>query len=438
MRRKIIILFGFIIAGCTAALAMNLNESIDTALQNSPSVNAAQKNYTAAQARFYQAGGALAPHVTLNGSTGKSYNQPMTVTIPGTGSFSLSPDETAQINSYSLSLSQPLFTGGKLLQAFRIADASFQIAGEDLKKEKDSTSFNVVNAYYTVLKADKMVELNQQQIDNTQKYLDMVKVFYSSGLSTKADMLRVEAELANLRQAQIRLKNILTVSKLSFNSILGRDLKTEVSLQEPSENIFVDKEVAVPTLLKTAYEKRPEWRAFLQATRIADETVGLARGDFFPQLMLSGSYGSTYTNYPQTRHFDLRNWKAMVMGSFNIFDGFYNWNKVWEAQANVDMMKAQKQGLSDNIELEITSAASDLQSTYEQIAAAKITVDLSQDSFEYAEASYKSHIGTNIAVLDAQTLLFQSQSSLWSAKYDYQIAKAKINKAVGVTIFPVQ
>jgi outer membrane protein TolC len=424
-----------IFAAIGYAEPLTLEQSVDEALQFSPTIVAAQNELDAARSQLSQAFSALLPNIKVEGAFGQSYSEPMTVTIPSFGAFSIMPNETANVGSYSFSLTQPIFVGGKLLQAYSIANASFQIAKENLRKAQDEAVFDATNGYFQVLKADKIVKLIGQEIANTKKYLSQVQNLYNNGIATKADLLRVEAELSSLRQNEIGFKSALNLSKLNFNSMLGRKLNSSVELVEPESLTFASPElVDVNTLLKTAYQMRPEWRSLLQTKKIAEAGVGLAWGDFFPSVAVTGSAGRTMTEYPSKGRYDLGNWKAMVVGSWTLFDGFNNVSKVSESRFTLAAVKARETSVRDAIELEINSVVAQLQANEEQVAVAIISAKLAQESYEYAKLSYESQIGTNLQVMDAQAMLFQAESNLWAARYDYQIGKAKINKAVGTAV----
>ncbi|MCX5751080.1 MAG: TolC family protein [Candidatus Saganbacteria bacterium] len=420
---------------CNFASAMTLNESVDYAVKNNPQMVSARKNLDAANARLFEAGSALVPHITLNGSTGKNYNQPMTVAIPSMGAFSIYPDEAANVSTYSFSLSQPIFTGGKLANAYYIADASYQIISADFSKNRNEVTFNAITAYFNVLKVQKSLIALEKRMDNTEKYLKQVQVFYEQGMATKADLLFVETALANARQGRIGLKNGLALAKIAYNIALGLPPSAEVVLNE-SEFIVEDMPLDVNVLLSKTYDNRPEWKSFLQAKRIVDTGVGLAWGGFSPNISLVGAYGRTNTNFAQAgRLYDLGSWNAMISGSWNIFDGFYNVSKVNEAQALADSIKAQEELVKSGIEADVSSAVLDLGAATEKIAATKVSADLSEKTLKYVQISYKAQIATNLAVLEAEQNLYNAEVNLWSAKYDYQVAKAKLNKVVGIPIF---
>jgi len=437
-----LILISLVIVGILAGIggALTLEESINLALAQSPQVLVAKEKLNAAYGKLGQAKSALAPHLSLEGSLGRNYSETPTISmppIPGLPTqegFSLYPDEAANASSYTLSLKQTVFTGGKIFRSLRMANAGYYVAYEDLRKAQNEVLYNVSSAYYQVLKAEKMSALVKENMGILEKHLKQVEIFQQSGLVTKADVLRVETELANLKQAEIQARNGLRLAKLAFNNLLGRGLTEEVNLVEVSEK--PEKEWELNDLLALAYEYHPEWRAFKLGKQISEDSLALAYGNYFPNLALVASTGKTITEYPSAgTKYDLDSWRVMLAGSWNIFDGLETQSRVYEAHANLAAMQAQEALLKNAIALEVNSAYFNLESAKERVKAAEAAEDLARRTLRLAEANFSANIGTSLSVLDAEAALHKAENDLWAARYEVELAKVRLNKAVGTKIF---
>ena len=424
----------FSIASFAMPDSLTLEQSINIALSKNPQVLAAKERLKAAKARLSQAQGGLLPRVSLDSTYGKVYQQPMTISVSGT-TFTTAPDEAADVTTYSFSLRQPVFMGGKLVYGIRVANAAYESAEQDFRKVQNDLIYNVIVSYYEFLKAQKMLSVVNSSMDSLNKHLRQVKIFYNSGIITQADVLRTETELANMKNIQLQVQNSELLAKFSFNTLLRNNL---------SENLILSSEVypstaldiSYETLLSYAYKYRPEWLSFEYGKQIAQDSIGLAYGDYFPNIFLVGATGRTLTNYSSiSTIYDLGSWRMMLAGSLNLFDGFYTANKVAEAKAVAQSVIEQEQSLKDAIALEVKSVHLNLLFAKDRFDAAKSAQDLARKGLRYAELNYSSNIGTNIAVLDAESAYLQSQSNFWNAVYDIEIAKAKIGKAVGLYSF---
>jgi len=430
----------FILAASLPLNAITLEESINAALTKNPQVITAQKKVNIAYSKMAQAKGSLLPKISLSAGYGRSYTQPMTVNLPTglpipAGSFSLSPDETSKVASYTFSLTQPVFYWGKDLRAISMLEHNYQIAKEDFIKTQNDLTFDVLSAYSNVLKAEKMEAIINERVKNTSTFLNQVNVLSDSGISTYADVLRVKTALANIKQAEISSQNAIRISKLAFNSIIQNNLKAEVKL---SEVAFKEDYETVDSdfLISETYKFNPEYQSFLLGEKIASDAVGLAQGGLFPDFTFSASTGRSITEYPIAgTNYDLGSWRAMIAATWNLFDGFANANKIVEARENEAAMVSEEKSIKEAVELRANEAILYLESTKDKIAAAKVAEELAKESLKLAQINYASNIGTSQSVLDSENALHQAETDLWNAKFDMLIAKAKINNVVGREVY---
>lgn len=418
---------------------LTLEQSIQIALEQSPVILKAKADLAAAEGITGQAVAGFLPQLSLSGSLGKYYSEPQTmmVDMTGTGSptaISFGTDEQAEMSKYSASLTQPIFTGGKLLSSLGMASKRLEITKEELKKITNEVKFNVINGYYGVLKAQRLVELSEQSVDMAKTHLDRINALLKAGMSTRADVLRGEVRVAQAEIGLTKAKQALEISKSHFNNALGRDLDTPVDLEMVK---YDSQEIPIydyKELLKIAYEDRPDWRQCVLAKKVAEDEVGLAFSRLWPMVSLVGSYDIGSTKYPSYQS-DSKTWTTLVSGSWNIFDGTATWNKIKEARAKLEVQKANQISLKRAIALEVKNANLALKSARENVESTHKALELAEENFKIADLRYRSGIGTNLEVIDAQVALTQARIEYLQAQHDLQIAKARINKVLGREIY---
>jgi outer membrane protein len=424
---------------CLGQERLTLDQSIQIALEKSPVMLKARAEIIAAEGMAGQATAGFLPQLSLNASLGKYYSEPQTmqVDMTGTGSpsaVSFGVDEEADTTSYSASLTQALFTGGKLQISLAMDNKGLEIAKEELRKISEEVKFNVINAYYGVSRAQKFVELSEQSVKMAKTHLDRVNALLKVGMSTKADLLRVEVQVAQAEMGLTKAKQGLEIARNNFNNTLGRDLDARVELAEVK---YESAEITIydyKELLKIAYEDRPDWRQYVLAKQVSEDEVGVAKSGLWPMLSLVGSYDIGSTKYPSYQS-DTKTWTAMLSGSWNIFDGTATWNKIKEAKAKVDAQRANETSVKRAVALEVKDANFAVQSAKDNLAAARKARELAEENLEIAELRYDSGVGTNLEVIDAQLALTQSRTDYLQAQHDLQIAQARINKVVGSKIY---
>jgi outer membrane protein TolC len=440
--RGVLYLFTFylLLFTCVGSVsALTLRESLDIALASNPAVVSAWEKVHVAEARRGEAFSNFLPHVSASGSVGKNFVEYPVITLPpqlGGGSFASGPDEAANATSYQLTVNQTLFTGGKLLVGQSIADINNQIAWQDYLRTSNETVLNVVSSYYDFLKARKSLEVINASLDNLNRNFQQTQVFYDAGIGSNIDLLRVKTQVANVKIAKLQAENGWRLAGLVLETNLGQKLKQGDDLVEtelaanPSLSIYQE------DVLKTAYENRPEWKQFEMGLKAADKAVGLSYSNFLPNVAYQFSIGRSIAEYPinSTSNSNLENWRSLLVASWNIFDGFNTPMQIRESYASLAAAKAQARQIKDAIALDVNSSYLNLLTAVNKIAASQVAADLADKTLQTAEINYKAQILTEQQYLDAHTADQAAQLALWSSKYDYEVAKAKLNKAVGKTV----
>ena len=427
------------IAQITSAGTLTLQESLNIAFKNNPQILTSKEKVDIASAKMGQAGSGLLPQISASYSSGKSYVQPMTVTLPpsmGGGTFSTTPNEAADALSYSATATQTLFAGGRTLQAISAAKAGYDVAGQDYIKTKNDVTFNVISSYFEILKAKKSLDTINDALSSLEKHLRQTELFYKSGISSKADLLRSQTEIANANVSKISAQMGLELAKLTFAANLGANIGSDFDIQNIETSYFSEKETSAPQLLKTAFNNRPDWISYNLGMRVAKDAITYSYGSYLPVVMYQYSAGKNKSDYKNAGlKFDLDNWRSMIVASWNVFDGFNTANRIREAYATLNTAKAQEQTLKDAINLDVKSSYLSLLGTKQKVEASMIAQELARKALRLSEIAFASNTGSNLSYLEALSAYFKAQTAYWSNIYDLEVAKAKINKVTGTAVY---
>ncbi|MGB9612589.1 MAG: TolC family protein, partial [Candidatus Margulisiibacteriota bacterium] len=414
LRGKTILIVLWVLSLDFSASAFTLKESIEIALKNNSVVVASQKKVEAASARLAQAVGGFLPNFKIEGNYGRSYSQPSTVQITMsttvgaiTQDYTFGTDAPTDIQGLTASLNQPLFIS-PLFPKYAIAQKNLEMAREELRKTSLEISFNVTQAYFGVLKSEKMKKLAEESLNMAKTHLNQVKVMLSVGTATKGDLLRAEVQVANAEVDLTRAENTLALAKESFRSILNLSSEVEVELQE--EN-FGGAEIKLPDyqeLLKMAFNSRPEWKQYQLAKGIGEDSLRLAQTSYLPSLLLSAQAGKRITDYPTYRS-EVNSWSVVGVASWNLFDGFIRENQIKEAIANLESQKAQEEQIKNSIALEVKEAVLNFKNISNTITLAKKAVEAAEESFRFSNERFLAGVGTNLEVISAQVSVTQAR-----------------------------
>jgi len=430
--RKVFLIGSLVVLFSTAGLAITLKESINLALVNNPSVQAAQSKLEASSSRVGQAVSAFLPTFRVDASTGKNYTQPSIMQFDMGGvsqSLVVGTSEVYPSKSIQLSVTQPLFTGGKLLTGYDVSRKGWDIANEDFRKAKQEVVFNTISAYLGVLKAKKYVDLANESVDLTGKQVQRIQAMLNNGLVTKADLLRSQVQEANAQVALLQANNSLEIAKNIYNNAVGNDIDTSVEVSDADYSQTLPEKRDDASLQAFAFDNRPDWRQFVANKGIADDAVKMAYSGYMPTVALIGRTGDQITSYSNYTN-DVSQWNWNITGSWSL-DNFAPPLRVREAAENLDAVKANEETVRRGIILDVRNSIYELKSAEESMPGAKKAVDLAQENYQAAVVRFEAGATTNLEMMDAMISLTEAKYRFTQAQYELEIAKAKINKVCG-------
>ena len=175
---------------------------------------------------------------------------------------------------------------------------------------------------------------------------------------------------------------------------------------------------------------RPEMRALDRAMHSALLAAKAAVASGGPRVVLFGEvYRADESFFPSK----MDDWKITLQASWTFFDGGESSSRAREAKAAAEELLHQAEDLRRQIELEISVARTNFESSFRRIDVGKALVAAAEEDYRMALKRYVAQVGTNIDVLDAAVALANARNQLVEAVYDSRKARAEIDWAMGRT-----
>jgi outer membrane protein TolC len=193
-----------------------------------------------------------------------------------------------------VTLSLPLYTGGRIPLQIRIAELGALIAEHRLGETRQDLIFNLSSLYYTALRLDAAIVATQQSVASLESARKVVQEFVTVGKAPQIDLLRIEARLANVSQDLIGVQNAETVALATIETLMGTPVNTSIRVAGSLAGPPAAPQLAppdVPSMTKEALQHRPEYLAVLAQQRQQEERVRLARAQMLPDVSLNAAYG---------------------------------------------------------------------------------------------------------------------------------------------------
>ncbi|MEE8637737.1 MAG: TolC family protein [Candidatus Margulisiibacteriota bacterium] len=427
----------------STSFGLTLQESVEIALENNPEILAQAERINALGSEIGQVYSAFLPELKIEGRFGREYQSSISYEILPGQTFVVTPDNAANVKDYRAVLTQNLYTGGKLESRLDIARVRLKIAKEELRRKKRELVYRVALAYYSVLRAERLLDLSLESADVAAAHLAQAKAYVALGTAPKADLLRAQVKAAEVELGKIQAESELEIARIEFNDVLGREAEEPLILKDAKSRASEDVLPSSEELLFPAFEHRPEWKVLNLQRVIGEREIIFARSGFSPTLSLRGTISRSYLDYPpgelqieeSTGILESDTWNVYGLVSWTIFDGLKTPNKIREAEANLAEIKAHERRIENRIVADVKRARL-------YFCAAKLRIKSAQKGVEYAgqnlmlaQEKYRKGVRGNIEFIEAQTSLTKAKTDLLNAEADYELTKAKINLAVGQEVF---
>jgi len=423
-----------------------LQESLDFAMKNSKSIQIAQEKVTLAEGKVSEAMAGMMPSVSGTGSYTYFGKQPvmtfdaeaftqMLPSIPGMPQSSEGSGEPLEIevgaaHNYKAgaTLTQPLFTWGKIYNNYKQAQFGLQAAKHGLRSEEQRLAFDVTQAFYGVLLAQEFVKVAERAHAQVGKHVKNAQLLFETGAATNYDVLRAQVQLANIDSQLIRARNGFQLAKEGLKMTLGMKLDESVGVE--GEFGYKPKEVELEQLLETARENRPDLKQLGFQKKVGEKLVSLAKAGNKPNLAFVAHYEANDTDKQDLSHV----WNLTFALNIPIFDGLATRARVKQAKSGLMQMELGKGLLEDGIDLQVKSAYLALKAAEALLAAQRETVQQATEGLRIANSQYENGIITSVQLTDAQLALTQAEVNRLQALFDHTIGLAKLEKAIGKSL----
>jgi outer membrane protein len=422
--------------GQAQPLVLTLEQAISLALERNRDVLIAEQDRYKADAQIGEAKSGAFPQLFLSGQYARNVKTPVLFLPPGppfNNTGSVMTIKLGSDNSYTagLQLSQTLFSP-KLKTAINMAEDYQEFTEKSYEGTSQDVVLSVKKAFYGVLLAQRLVDVSREGLEVARADYENVKSLYNHGAAAEYDFLRAEVQVASTEPMLIQAENNLELAKNALKNILAVDLKQDIEVK--GEFIYAETPAdLVQQANSAALEKNPTIQQLALQESILEKNISIERADYLPTLSLFGSY--QWQTQDNSFQFGNYNWaQSFVLGlqvSYPIFNGFRTSART--EQASIDRQKIQYTRLKaeEGLKIQILQAQLKMEEARKRIAAQEKSISQAEKALTIAQTRYKSGVGTQLELLDTQAALTRTQTNYAQAVYDFLIAKAEWERAVG-------
>ena len=285
----------------------------------------------------------------------------------------------------------------------------------------------VGNQYLLTVAAAARLDTAKVQLNTAQTIFQQTQDLKKAGVSAGIDVLRAQVQMQTQQQRVLAAQNQVEQQKLTLARIIGLPVSQQFSLTDkvpyaPLPPLDIDQALA------EAYKQRPEYLAAESRVRSAELALKAAKAEHLPTAELNGDFGvlgktlgsaeNTYTISAGVR--------------IPIFQGGRAQADVAQSESDLRQDRLQLEDLHNRVEQEIRSALLDVQSSNQQVAVAKQSIDLASEELKQTQDRFKAGVSGSLDVVQAQESVATANDTYIQALYVNNVAKLTLARALGV------
>ena len=374
-------------------------------------------------------------NLVKNPTTGEPIKSPDGQYIPET--VALIPKESMTYDVHNvffgaITISQPIYMGGKILAMNRLSKFSQKLATTLLDHETEEVICAVDAAYWQVISLSAKHKLALSYITLLDSLRINVNAMLNQGVATKADLLNIEVKLNQAQVDLARVENASTLALMALAKICGLDLNTTLLLPNELSATSLLPQPNINDSLNHVLARRPDYHALELGVKMRQQQERIALSEMLPNVAMVGAY--TFSNPNMFDGFSKRFDGAFSIGAMVTIPIWHwggNYNKYRIAKTNVNIAKLSLDEARDNIALQVSQATHKAQEAQKTLIAATTLLDKANENLRIAMISFKEGVIPSSDVMEAQTAWLSAQSQLIDAKIEVRLCNLYLSKVLG-------
>lgn len=407
------------------ANVLNLADCLELALINNPKIKASYAQSAIAKYKKWETLSGYTP--SLDWSTSANRMKP-DLTMMRNMNFPMSP-----YNKYILGqigIRQLVWDFGYTQNMYTINKIEYEKSKTDIDKTVNEVVCAVKDAYYNLMNAFNQKQVADDALEDYTKTYHQAMAFWEVGTTTKVDVLFAQTNLENAKADVIQAQNNIDIAFSKLNNAMGLPFvnKYMIDMGVKFEPVVISMKEAI----EIANDNRPDLKGAMLSVDEANQGVKLAWKTFLPRLEFQANWARGGADKWSDK--DWYNFGGFL--TFPTVNPVLIRNQIKEANAQYEQMQYETKSMLNDIYYEIQSVYTQLKDAYARIPVAHSAVQKAQENYELTSGRYRVGYGNVIELKDAQAALTSAKSNYYKTIYDYNCAKANLERAIGSTIKP--
>jgi len=312
---------------------------------------------------------------------------------------------------------------------YRMAQYGEQAAVLNYRNTQQELTFQVEEAYWNIVKAQKLTEIAEQSIKQAEAHIRDVENMFRVGLLTRNEVLRAKLQLSNVRSLKIASQKARQLVAARFCSLIGVPLDTPIQLMD-SLTYEPPEELTLEQVQQEALANRLDLKMLELNARIGEKSVAMSQASYLPSVFLVADYGYRRPDREYNPDF-YSTWTVSLVAQWKLFDWGERSYKQQEARAQLEEIHSNLKAAKDGILLQVTQDFYALKEAVQKVEIARLALEQAEENFRITDDFFDQGMVTHTAYLDASSALLQARNNYVTSLADYRIARARLMKSMG-------
>ncbi len=330
----------------------------------------------------------------------------------------------------NLGMTQPIFTGGKIVNMYKSAKIAERMARSNQVMETSDLLFKVEESYWRVISVKEKVHLAEEYQSMLKRLIYDLENLNQEGIILSNDLLKAKVKQNEVELSLLKAQNGYELSKMALCQLMGLPLLSQVEL--------TDTVVQIPSpegnqdLTRMALDHRAEIEMLRGGVDLSKAGVKIMQSRFLPDLGLSANY--LYANPNPYNGFKAEfgsDWNVALVCHIPLF----HWGERYQTlniarhQQKINELKLNE--AEELISLQTKQAFFQFNESIQKIALTSRSVRQAAENLKVTNDQFGEGMVKTSDVLEAQTLWEKAQSEKIDAEVDARIAGTNLKKVTG-------
>ena len=339
--------------------------------------------------------------------------------------------DTRNVVAGTVTVTQPVFMGGKLLALHKMASLANELSGVEYDREKEAMLIAVDEAYWQVVSVKHKKELAEQYAALLDTLNSDVEEMMRAEVATKGDLTKVRVKLNEAQMSLTKATNGLALAKMLLAQRCGMPLDSEYDVAD--HNILNNQDIQNNQSIdmNTVWAKRKEMRMLRISDSVALQGVRIARSTFMPNVAVTGGYLVSNPNLFNgfSNEFGGTFFAGVVVNIPILHGGsFYS---LKAAKAKREEVKWQMEEAKEMIELQVNKVRYELELAYKKMAQAQSDLENAEENLKLADESFAAGMCSSSDLMGAQTAWLKAKGEVLDAEIEIEMGKVYLKQALG-------